>query len=62
MRHRRLPASLLAVRVTGHYDNPAAQSCADNAWEGLDEPLPEVKVVLCRAKFVATETTPTSPP
>ena len=50
------------VRITGHYDDPAALTCAANDWEGPNEPLPELKVMACRVKFVATDITPTSAP
>ncbi len=47
------------VRITGHYDDPAALTCAGDA---LDLTPPEVIVLRCRAAFVATEIAPASAP
>lgn len=56
------PSAGQAVRVTGHYDHPAALTCEERP-QGANEPLPpEVVVLQCRASFVATEITPTSAP
>ena len=42
------------VRVTGHFDHPAAQTCEHHPLDG-EEPLPPELVVLgCRAAFVVT--------
>jgi hypothetical protein len=45
------------VRVVGHFDDPVAQTCVEESTPELGEPTPkELVVLLCRAKFVATET------
>jgi hypothetical protein len=64
--HQGAPAQVSqdeAVRVTGHYNDPAALTCARNPGlqAGYETP-PELIVLGCRAKFVATEITPMSAP
>jgi hypothetical protein len=51
-----------AVRVTGHFDDPASQSCVANPGGGFELTPPELIVLGCRGSFVATEITPTSAP
>jgi hypothetical protein len=51
----------VAVRVTGHYDDPAALTCAEHTDVGLERPA-ELEVLVCRGKFVATGIAPTSAP
>ena len=51
-----------AVRVTGHYDDSAAPTCALNPGAGLDQFPPDLIVLYCRRNFVATELTQTTAP
>ena len=51
----------VAVRVTGHYDDPAAQTCALTG-AGLENFPPDLIVLMCRSSFVATEIAPTNAP
>jgi hypothetical protein len=51
------PSAGTVVRVKGHYDHPAAQTCEYSRQEGEDPSTPEVVVVWCRGLFVATEIT-----
>lgn len=45
------------VRVTGHFDDPAARTCVED-WSPLGEPTPPAQLILgCRAAFVATDIT-----
>jgi hypothetical protein len=45
------------VRVVGHFDDPAAQTCAENPMAGGEPTPPELVVLRCRSAFVATDIT-----
>jgi hypothetical protein len=45
------------VRVTGHFDDPAARTCVEHALPGYEPVPPEQLVLGCRAAFVATDIT-----
>lgn len=49
------------VRVTGHYDDPAAQDCVITSWPDANPPSPEEVVHTCRSTFVITEMEPLKP-
>ena len=51
------PSAGQTVRVTGHYDHPAALTCEEQPQEGDEPRPPEVVVLGCRALFVGTEIT-----
>ncbi len=48
------------VRVTGHFDDPAAGTCRSAAWEQGQDPGPsKTKMIArCRARFVVTKIAP----
>jgi hypothetical protein len=51
------------VRITGHYDDPAAQTCHETgraAALGTPEPA-AVTIESCRQKFVVTQVVPLKP-
>jgi hypothetical protein len=43
------------IRVTGHFDDPAAQTCETITLPGEEAPMPELVILGCRASFVADE-------
>jgi hypothetical protein len=45
----------LPVRVTGHFDDPVAQTCVEHPMPGGDPTPPDLVVLRCRAAFVATD-------
>jgi hypothetical protein len=47
----------VAVRVVGHFDDPAARMCLP----GEDSMPPELVVLVCRTRFVATDVTEIAP-
>lgn len=47
----------VTVRVTGHFDDPAANTCVAGELPGAPPPSPELIVLACRSRFVATEVT-----
>jgi hypothetical protein len=47
----------VALRVLGHFDDPAAQTCVESTLPGDQPTAPELLVLQCRAEFVATEVT-----
>jgi hypothetical protein len=50
------------VRVTGHFDDPAAASCRETATVGGETPAPPTEIVeRCRRVFVVTDATPLEP-
>ena len=50
------------VTVTGHFDDPAAQTCRSHAFEMGGDPGPSKKQMIarCRAAFVVTAVAPAS--
>jgi hypothetical protein len=47
------------VRITGHYDDPAAQACVETGRAFGETPGPAVEAIeLCRRTFVVTEVEP----
>jgi hypothetical protein len=54
------PTSGVAVRVVGHFDDPAAGGCTfgDVGASGIDAPAPEFAEILCRERFVITGVEP----
>ena len=42
------------VHLTGHYDDPAAQSCRYTSWPDANPPSPEEVIHTCRSTFVIT--------
>ena len=42
------------TRITGHFDDPAAQTCEHHPLDGEEALPPELVVLGCRAAFVAT--------
>lgn len=49
------------VRITGHYDDPAARTCVATGEPGV-APTTAEAVVICRSTFVVESVTRTSPP
>jgi hypothetical protein len=45
------------VRVVGHFDDPAARTCVEDPPAGVEPTPPELVVLACRSRFVATEVT-----
>jgi hypothetical protein len=56
-----IPAGGQWLRITGHFDDPAAQRCFE-ATESVEDPDPLGAVLQCRVEFVATSVSPTSAP
>jgi hypothetical protein len=45
----------VALRVIGHFDDPAAQTCVESTLPGEEPTAPQLLVLRCRAEFVATD-------
>lgn len=52
-----MPRDGARVRVTGHLDDPAAESCTLVPFPGTEPTHPELVRLWCRAEFVVTEIT-----
>jgi hypothetical protein len=53
----------VAIRVVGHFDDPAAQACVEfTSLQGQEPTPPELVVLYCRTQFAATDVTEITAP